>query len=374
LPMFRLLLSIVLVLAFGLQGGSSAAECTAAEDQSITDAYTAAAATSACSSYASTGILIMITPPCSATDCIAVMQDLANTIPNCTSSSVSTSEKDQIIQSLSICATPAPTPASTASSTNCTSSEAEETFNAFYTAATGDVCASAATIDSYSVVIEAPCNSTCATTIRDFAAALPNCNYELAYESTNKKEDIGTQFTICEGVSNDTNVSVSINTDHDLIGSTDGTTSALVANCTTDEVQQTLEYFLAVATNESCQNNASICSYDISVFAGCSTPCGELVQELWSDLPECYYDGTDHMQTVLDSWSQCDFWLTPDPISISFHYSEDIDAGINTTVPCNPSDASTSDSNSQEGSTAPGNFLGFSLMASIAIALTAVVL
>ncbi|GMF16508.1 unnamed protein product [Phytophthora lilii] len=253
LPLLSLLALCYLV------AGTQAAECTDAEDQSITDAYSAAAATSACSSYASVGILIIINPPCSATDCVAVMENVASTIPNCTSGT-STSENDQLLKSLSICATPTPTPASTASSTNCTRSEAKYNIQ------------------------------------------------RLAYETTNKKTNIGTQSSICEELNNDTNVSINIEADHNLLGSSDGTTSlsSAVSNCTAEEVEEkTLAYYLAVATNGSCQNNASICAYDIAVITTCSIACGELVRELWSDLPMCYYNGLDHIMNVLNNWSQC---------------------------------------------------------------------
>ncbi|KAG3106316.1 hypothetical protein PI124_g15494 [Phytophthora idaei] len=215
-------------------GGVNAAECTDVEDQSITDAYAAAAATSACSSYASTNILILIVPPCSARDCIDVMTDLANSIPNCTSSGLATSEKDQLRRSLDICATPAPTPASTASSTNCTSSQAEATFNAFYEAANGS-CASSTTIEQYSIIIDTQCNSTCAEAVQGFAQSLPNCNYELSGENTNKKEDIATQVSYCEMLDNATNISVYVDSVDNLLGSAAGVTT-VEPNCTAEEV------------------------------------------------------------------------------------------------------------------------------------------
>ncbi|KAL3657221.1 hypothetical protein V7S43_017881 [Phytophthora oleae] len=333
--MYRLLF----VVGLSLIGTASAAECTDSEDKSITDAYAAAAATSACSPWSSSNILILIVPPCSATDCVAVMKDLAESIPNCTTSGLSTSEKDQLLQSLDICATPAPTPASTASTTNCTSSEAEATFNAFYEAANG-TCASSTTIERYSIIIDTPCTSPCATAVQDFDQTLPNCNYELSSENTNKKQDITTQFNYCEMLDNATNISVYVDSVNDLLGSTEPVT-AVVPNCTTEEIEETVAFYLTVATNETCVYDASICAYDIHVNADCDSPCGRLIQRLGFDVPMCYFDHINHREALSGSYYQCDWIVFPENISTSFHYSEVLNSMGNTSNRCDPTFDST---------------------------------
>ncbi|KUG02129.1 hypothetical protein AM587_10011924 [Phytophthora nicotianae] len=318
------------------------------ENQSITDAYAAAAATSACSSYASTNILILITPPCSARDCVGVMTDLANTIPNCTSPGLSTTEKDQLLRSLDICATPAPTPASTASSTNCTSSQAEATFNAFYEAANG-TCASSTTIEQYSIIIDTPCTSTCAETVHSFAQSLPNCNYQLSNENRNKKQDIATQFSYCEMLDNATNISVYVDSVDNLLGSAAGVTT-VDPNCTAEEIEETVAFYLTVATNESCMYDASICAYDIHVNADCASPCGRLARRLGYDVPRCYFNHKNHRESLSGSWYQCEWIVNPVNISFSFHYSDILNATVNSSVSCDPDYDSTVASASEDNS------------------------
>ncbi|EGZ11521.1 hypothetical protein PHYSODRAFT_517543, partial [Phytophthora sojae] len=329
-----------------------AADCTDAEDQVITDAYTAAASTSDCSEYASvSNLLVTIMPPCSSTACVSVMKQLAESISNCTTATYS--EKDQLLQSLDICATPAPTPASTASSTNCTSDEAEAMFNAFYEAANGS-CASSTTIEAYSIIIDTQCNSTCAAAVQSFAQTLPNCNYELSGENTNKKQDIATQFSYCEMLDDATNISVYVDSVDSLLGSSAGL-APVVPNCTTDENNETVDFFLAVATNESCQYDSSICAYDVHVNTDCDTECGRLVRRLGFDVPKCYFDHVNHREYLSDHWYQCEWIVNPDNISLSFHYSEIVlNATLNSSVACNPSFDSTvtSSDNDQDSSAA----------------------
>ncbi|KAI9981358.1 hypothetical protein PInf_009054 [Phytophthora infestans] len=296
----------------------NAAECTDAEDKSITDAYAAAAATSACSSYASTNILILITPPCSATDCVGVMTELASTIPNRTSSGLSTSEKDQLLRSLDICATPAPTPASTASTINCTSAEAEATFNASYEAANG-TCASSTNMEQYSIIIDTECTSPCAQAVRDFAHTLPNCYYRLSNENTNKKQDIATQFSYCETLSNATNISIYADSVDNLLGSTAGV-ATVEPSCTAEGIEDTVAFYMTVAANESCVKDASICAYDIHVNTDCDFPCGRLVRRLGYDVPRCYFNHKNHRESLISSWYQCEWIVNPVDISFSFHY------------------------------------------------------
>ncbi|GMF16507.1 unnamed protein product [Phytophthora lilii] len=157
------LLSLLPIVLTILRAEVYAAACTDEEDQAISSAYTTAASTSECSDYSVSDLLITIMPPCSATACVSIVKQLAESIPNCTTGSIS--EKDLLLNSIEICATPAPIPVSTASSTNCTSSQAEDTFNAFYEAANG-TCASSTTIEAYSIIVDTPCISPCATAVQ----------------------------------------------------------------------------------------------------------------------------------------------------------------------------------------------------------------
>ncbi|RLN72266.1 hypothetical protein BBJ28_00019707 [Nothophytophthora sp. Chile5] len=345
--------SLLISLAAGvalLSQGVGAVDCTGAESQAITDAYAAAAATSACSPYSKTNaIAINIVPPCSATDCVAVMQQMADDMVNCTDAGYSS--KDLLLQGLSICATPAPTPAPTASSTNCTNEESEEMFNLYLALAKGAACSSDVVIDTFEIDVNTACNTTCASAVQDLADALPNCKYESEY--VNKKQYAMNQLDECP----QKNISISFRPGHEIYpSSSSSTSSALVQNCTSAEAEETLAFYLAVATNETCANVSSICSLDLYVSTRCSTDCADLIKYLWSDLPECYYDdGRDHRMDVLDTWSQCDYWVHPDNVSVNFHYSD----GFNTTdiaaVGCVPDYDSTVSPTvgSQDTSSAP---------------------
>ncbi|RLN72163.1 hypothetical protein BBJ28_00005978 [Nothophytophthora sp. Chile5] len=341
-----LLMSLLAGVAL-LSQGVDAVDCTDAETQAITDAYAAAAATSACSPYSTTNaIAINIIPPCSATDCVSVMQQLADDMVNCTDAGYSS--KDLLLQGLSICATPAPTPAPTDSSTNCTNEESEEMFNLYLTLAESAACSSDVVIDTYEIDVLTACNTTCASAVQDLADALPNCRYESEY--VNKKQYAMNQLDECP----EKNISISFRPGHEVYpSSSSSASSALVQNCSAEEVEETLAFYLAVATNETCANVSSICSLDLHVSTRCSTDCADLIKYLWSDLPECYYDGTDHRMDVLDTWAQCDYWVYPDNVSVAFHYSD----GFNTTdiaaVGCVPDyDATVSP---PEGSQDTGN-------------------
>ncbi|KAF4318964.1 hypothetical protein BBO99_00005221 [Phytophthora kernoviae] len=311
--MQRLLLISLVVLLYNADAVGAAA-CTDAEDQVITDAYTTAASTSACAEHSSVSdLLITIMPPCSATECIAVVEQLAESIPNCTIGSSSSNRKVSLLQSLEICATPAPTPASTASTTNCSISETNETFNLFLETSEGEACNSSATLQMYYITFDTPCNSSCALALHDLGDALPNCYFER--DENNKKEYLAKQFEFCEQLDDDLNISISIRADYILANP-----SSLVTNCTDEEIQKTLDFYLTVATNETCVNDSSICSHDIHVNTDCSSDCGELIQDLYYDLPKCYYDHIDYRSYTLNSHAQCDWIVNPDNIDATFHY------------------------------------------------------
>ncbi|KAG7384171.1 hypothetical protein PHYBOEH_009628 [Phytophthora boehmeriae] len=333
-------LIIISLVAFSCHANViGAAPCTDAEDQVINDAYTTAATSSACAEYSSVSdLLITIMPPCSATECVAIMEQLADSIPDCTIGTSSSSKKASLLLSLDICATPTPvpTPASTASTTNCSSAVTNETFNMFLEASEDEACKSSATLQMYYLTFDTPCNSSCASVLHDLETALPNCYFER--DDNNKKEYLGQQFGFCEQLDNDHNISISIKADHLL------SDPNFVPNCTVEEVQQTLDFYLIIATNESCVNESSICSHDVHVNTDCSSDCGELIQDLYFDMPECYYNHMNYRKDTLDSHAQCDWIVNPDNIDLTFHYLDNISNIPSTSVSCNPSYDSTASS------------------------------
>ncbi|KAG7384168.1 hypothetical protein PHYBOEH_009625 [Phytophthora boehmeriae] len=263
------------------------------------------------------------------------MEQLADSIPDCTIGTSSSSKKASLLLSLDICATPTPvpTPASTASTTNCSSAVTNETFNMFLEASEDEACKSSATLQMYYLTFDTPCNSSCASVLHDLETALPNCYFER--DDNNKKEYLGQQFGFCEQLDNDHNISISIKADHLL------SDPNFVPNCTVEEVQQTLDFYLTISTNESCVNKSSICSHDIRFDAGCYSECGEFIQDLYYDLPECYYDHENYKERTMKSQSQCMFIANPDPIRLTFHYLDVITTDKTTSVSCDPKYDST---------------------------------
>ncbi|KAG6587294.1 elicitin-like protein SOL13A [Phytophthora cinnamomi] len=199
---------------------SSTTDCTADEYQSTEDLYNAAAASSACSPYStSSSLLVTFYTPCSATDCVAVLTQLASDLPDCLYDGAN--QKTELTDNLSICtddttgkvdsstpvstssgstSTTSPTPASTASSTGCTTTEVNDMWDLYVSTAESDECADDSTVNGYSVYIFTSCSSDCADKIKDLAEALPNCYYD--YEFMNKKQDVLEELDDCEESSN----------------------------------------------------------------------------------------------------------------------------------------------------------------------------
>ncbi|RLN72170.1 hypothetical protein BBJ28_00005977 [Nothophytophthora sp. Chile5] len=208
-------LTVVLVGALSAGGGVAAASslCTTAEAQSVVDLYVTAATSSACSPYnASTSALVAIYSPCSAADCVAVMTQLAEDLPDCYQDDIS--EKSELTEGLKVCvldpssdadgSTPTlnSTSASSSSSStetfpnvNCTTSEVIDTWSLSNSTATSSECA-ADSIAVVSVFIDTLCTSACAKNLQALAEELPNCYY--AYRELNMKEELLSNIDACD--------------------------------------------------------------------------------------------------------------------------------------------------------------------------------
>ncbi|KAL3657225.1 hypothetical protein V7S43_017885 [Phytophthora oleae] len=180
---------------------SSTTDCTSDEYQSTEDLYDAAAATSACSLYStSSELLVTFNMPCSATSCIDVLVQLAASLPDCLYDGAN--QKAELTDNLGVCtdATPttssSPTPASTASSTGCTTTESNDMWDLYVSTAISDECVTDSTVNGYSVYIFTSCDSECADKVKDLAEALPNCYYD--YEFMNKKQNVLEELDDCE--------------------------------------------------------------------------------------------------------------------------------------------------------------------------------
>ncbi|KAG7376622.1 hypothetical protein PHYPSEUDO_013035 [Phytophthora pseudosyringae] len=229
--MDRRIAALLVSLALLFWVGESA-ECSDAEAASTESIWAAAAATSACSPYVTQMDPIYVNAPCTATDCVAVVEGVAVGLPDCTFGGVN--NKIEVQNALTSCnggstedagsptmVTDAPaatgsssqmgsnttlassasssalTPVSTESSASCTTAEVKNMLDLYVSTARTDACAEDAIVDGYGVDILTECDSNCAGKIRGLADDLPNCFYD--YEYMNKKEDMLNQLDICEG-------------------------------------------------------------------------------------------------------------------------------------------------------------------------------
>ncbi|RLN66953.1 hypothetical protein BBJ28_00007178 [Nothophytophthora sp. Chile5] len=192
----------------------SSTVCTTDERQSVIDLYAAAANTSDCAPYASaTNGQMTIYSPCSASLCISVMTELSKTLPDCECGGIN--EKQQLTTGLAVCSggssttgsaaltgtttaptpTPTPTPMSTDASSLCTETEIAYMAELYSTAASSSACMNASRIYSYIIDVYTTCTSTCASTLKDLAASLPDCYY--GFENINKKSETQSALAKC---------------------------------------------------------------------------------------------------------------------------------------------------------------------------------
>ncbi|ETM46001.1 hypothetical protein L914_09055 [Phytophthora nicotianae] len=96
LPVTALLLSLA-----SLSLVTNAAECTDSEATYANSLWEDAAATSACAQYVVATNPVYINAPCTATDCVGVMEGVAENLPSCTFSGVS--NKIELQNALTVC-------------------------------------------------------------------------------------------------------------------------------------------------------------------------------------------------------------------------------------------------------------------------------
>ncbi|RLN72265.1 hypothetical protein BBJ28_00019706 [Nothophytophthora sp. Chile5] len=225
------------------------------------DLYDTAAASSACSPYASSStVLVSVYAPCSATDCVDVMTQLASDLPDCLYDG--SNEKAELEDSLTVCGVDSsgnvdsstPTgdsstlaPTSTASNTDCTTSEVNDMWNSFITTATSSACADDSTVNAYSIYIDTLCSSACADQIKTLAEDLPNCYYE--YEFTNKKQELLDEIDTCSDSSS--YLMISVYPDDSIDSTSTTSTPAATADSTTDGTSSTFGALSGASTPSS---------------------------------------------------------------------------------------------------------------------------
>ncbi|RLN72169.1 hypothetical protein BBJ28_00005976 [Nothophytophthora sp. Chile5] len=188
---------------------ASGDECTVSEARATTQLYMEAASSTACEQYAvtdSTGTTVSIYAPCSATQCLAVVEAMIAQLPDCYYDGVNV--KDELQQSLNVCtgegsSSAVSDPVSTSSPTSSTSanecSSTEVSTLAYLTnlIVTSTECEPYVTATTTEWYIAVPCTATtCLATLESTTARMPNCEFD----GTNYKQELQAEATSCQTV------------------------------------------------------------------------------------------------------------------------------------------------------------------------------
>ncbi|KAJ8520967.1 hypothetical protein ON010_g17878 [Phytophthora cinnamomi] len=284
--------SLMLVSLVLMPTNVDAVECTDAQTALADSIWAAAASTSACSPYVTQTNPVYVNAPCTATDCVAVVEGVAKDLPDCTFSGIS--NKIEVENALTACNggntkdagtltfsstassssqantntllpstassssqagtntllpstassssqagtnTLSPSTASSSalisgskgSSSSCSTTESTDMWKLYVSTAKSDACTGNAVVNGYSVNIVTQCNSTCAGKIKDLADELPDCYFD--FEHMDKKKDVLDQLGACNGTSG--YVTISIYRDTKIaLGSSSGSTSIVTSSHT----------------------------------------------------------------------------------------------------------------------------------------------
>ncbi|RLN72267.1 hypothetical protein BBJ28_00019708 [Nothophytophthora sp. Chile5] len=184
-------------------------ECTASEARATAQLYTEAASSTACEQYTvtdSTGTAVSIYAPCSATQCVAVVEAMIAQLPDCYYDGVNV--KDELQQSLDVCtgegsssavSDPVSTssPASSTSANECSSTDVSTLAYLTNLIVTSTECEPYVTATTTEWYIAVPCTATaCLATLENTTAQMPDCEYD----GTNYKQELQAEATSCQPV------------------------------------------------------------------------------------------------------------------------------------------------------------------------------
>lgn len=176
---------------------SGGEDCSGPEVTTVANVYLAAVLSSACQQYVTTDAsgYTYISAPCSATQCLAIMENMAEQLPDCYEDGVNL--KDDIVQSLASCSysSGASADPSTAAS-QCTSSQVSSLAYLTNTLVLSGDCKQYVTATSTEWYIAVPCDATkCLSTVAELVQQMPDCEFE----GTNYKEELSLQWQSCSG-------------------------------------------------------------------------------------------------------------------------------------------------------------------------------
>ncbi|KAL4150402.1 hypothetical protein PRNP1_009804 [Phytophthora ramorum] len=317
-PLFALLMLLSLAWHF-----TNAAECTDSEATYANSVWAAAAATSACAPYVTQTEPVYVNAPCTATDCVTVVEGVAENLPDCTYSGIN--NKIEVQNALTSCnggdtedagsptvvtnapatsTTTTPTPTSS-STTECSTDEYQSTEDLYDTAAATSACSPYSTSSSSLVTVNVPCSVTdCIDTMTQLAADLPDCQYDGA----NQKAELQGNLQAC---TDDTTTEVDSTTP---VSTSSGSTSSTPAStasstgCTTAEAKEMWNLYTSTATSTECATDSTVNGDSVYIFTSCDSDCATKVKDLAESLPNCYYDYEfmNKKQDVLEELEGCE--------------------------------------------------------------------
>ncbi|RLN72164.1 hypothetical protein BBJ28_00005979 [Nothophytophthora sp. Chile5] len=301
-------------------GGSDAAQCTDADVQTSQNVWTWATTTSACAQYAIGNDYV--SAPCTAVNCVAVMEQVGEKLPDCTVGGVN--NKIEVQNAMTACnggdttsagepttLTPAETTAptstftpstgstsgtpttdstdtstsSTFTSTECTDAEFQTITELYDEAAATSACASYASNSSLLLSISAPCSETaCVDVVTQLADNLPDCEYA----GINEKSQLADSLAVCSA--DFTGTLSAVLTDSSSPTPSPSPTSSSTS-CTSSQVAEMSTLYTTAATSSDCSAVSTISTVGVYISTLCSTSCViSTLTSLADDLPNCYYD------------------------------------------------------------------------------------
>ncbi|GMF16506.1 unnamed protein product [Phytophthora lilii] len=183
-------------------------QCTNAEASTTARLYLGAAGSSACEQYTMTdeaSMTVIIYAPCSATQCVSVMETMVQQLPDCYTDGVNM--KDEVTKSLASCTSGGSSSlamVSSSSSNECSHSELASLAYLTNSIVTSAECTPYVTATTTEWYIQVPCSaSMCLSTLSNAVQQMPDCEFE----GINYKDELGIQQEACVGITNSSGAS-----------------------------------------------------------------------------------------------------------------------------------------------------------------------
>ncbi|ETP44077.1 hypothetical protein F442_09291, partial [Phytophthora nicotianae P10297] len=322
-PMRLPLLTILLSLAL-LSSVTDAAECTDSEAAFADMLWEGAAETSACKEYVVSTDPVSIDAPCSDTDCLAVVEAVAEGLPSCTFDGVS--NKIELQNALTVCnggdiedagsptfVTEPPTtsttsPSTSLSTTDCTLDQEYSTEDLYDEAAATSACSPYSSSSSLLVTFDTPCSATdCIDVMVQLAADLPDCLYDGSNQKTELTDNLGVCLDDAEAAV-DSATPTATSSDDTTSSSPTPASTASDESCSPSEVNDMWELYIYAATSDECVSDSTVNGYSVFIFTSCDSECVDTIKYLAETLPNCYYnyDYINKKQEVLEGLIDCE--------------------------------------------------------------------